>query len=86
MNRTMSRDAPKRSGLCRFQIQRDRDGRHRWYLFNANGTMVGRHPDGFPTELETRRDAEQMREHIPAAPIIGEGGEDSPGADTVSRG
>ena len=36
----MSGDAPQRPGLCRFQIQEDRDGRHRWYVFNPDGTMV----------------------------------------------
>ena len=71
-DRAMSGDSPQRPGLCRFQIQRDRDGRHRWYVFNASGTMVGRHAEGFPTELEARRDAEQFREQIASAPITGE--------------
>jgi hypothetical protein len=45
---------------CRFQLQRDRYGRHRWCVYNASGTMVGRHSEGFSTELEARRDAEQF--------------------------
>ena len=40
--------------------------------FNAYGTMVGRDPEGFPTELEARRDAEQLRQEIAKAPIVGE--------------
>ena len=68
----MSSDALQRTGRCRFQIQRDRDGRHRWYAYNGYGTMVGRHPEGFPTELEARLDAEQLREQIASAPIVGE--------------
>jgi uncharacterized protein YegP (UPF0339 family) len=75
----MSADAPQRSGFCRFQIQKDRDGGHRWYLFNANGTMVGRHPEGFPTELEAHVDVEQLRDQMANAPIIGEVDEGAPG-------
>jgi hypothetical protein len=75
----MCGNAPQRPGLCRFQIQRDRDGRHRWYVFNAFGTLVGRHPEGFATELEARLDAEQLREQIVKAPIIGEADEGSSG-------
>jgi hypothetical protein len=71
-DRAMSGDSPQRPGLCRFQIQRDRDGRHRWYVFNGYGTMVGRHPEGFPTELDARLDAEQLRQNIANAPIVGE--------------
>jgi YD repeat-containing protein len=56
----------------RFQIKRDRDGRHRWYVYNGYGTMVGRHPDGFPTELEARLDAEHVRRQVANAPIAGE--------------
>ena len=76
----MSSVAPQRSGGCRFQLRRDRDGRHRWYAFNAYGTMVGRHPEGFPTEREARLDAEQLREQIASAPIVGELGEGAPGS------
>ena len=74
----MSGDS-QRPGLCRFQLRRDRDGRHRWYAFNANGTLVGRHPEGFASELEARRDAEQLREQLAAAPILGEGDEGTGG-------
>ena len=66
----MSSVAPHRSGGCRFQIQSDCDGRHRWYVYN--GTMVGRHPEGFATEREARLDAELFREQIASAPIVGE--------------
>jgi hypothetical protein len=59
-------------GLCRFQIQRDRDGRHRRSVFNRYGTMVGRHPEGFPTELDARLDAEQLGKDIANAPLVGE--------------
>ena len=58
-DRAMSSVAPQRSGSYRFQIKRDRDGRHRWYAFNGYGTMVDRHPEGFATEREARLDAEQ---------------------------
>ena len=68
----MSSVAPHRSGGCRFQIQSDCDGRHRWYVYNGNGTMVGRHPEGFATAREARLDAEQFREQIASAPITGE--------------
>ena len=70
----MSGDAPKGPGLFRFQVQRDRQGRHRWYVYDASGIMVGRHPEGFSTALEARRDAKQFREQIAKAPIIGEEG------------
>jgi hypothetical protein len=33
--------------------------------------MVGRHPEGFLTELEVRRDAEQLRQEIAKATIVG---------------
>jgi hypothetical protein len=69
----MSADAGPRG--CRFQLQRDRDGMHRWYLFNANGTLVGRHAEGFATEREARLDAEKTREQIVSAPVVGEGDE-----------
>lgn len=64
-------DSPEGQGLCRFQIRRDRDGRYRWYLFNANGTMIAKHRGGFETEEDARLDAEQSRELIAKAPIIG---------------
>ena len=41
-------------------------------MFNANGTMVGRHPQGFATEREARLDAERLREQLATAPIISE--------------
>jgi hypothetical protein len=63
---------PEPPNLCRFQIQKDRDGKHRWYVYNSAGTMVGKHPEGFATELEARRDAEQHREDVAKAPIVGE--------------
>jgi hypothetical protein len=34
--------------------------------------MVGRHPEGFPTELEARLDAEHIRKEIAKASITGE--------------
>jgi uncharacterized protein YegP (UPF0339 family) len=77
-DQAMTSDTPQGLGLCRFQIQRDKDGRHRWYVFNANGTMVGRHSEGFPTEHEARFDAERFREQIASAPIVGEDGEAGP--------
>ena len=68
----MSGDAPERPGLCRFLLRKDRDGRHRWYVFNASGTLVGRHPEGFATQREARLDAERHREQLATAPIISE--------------
>ena len=68
----MSGGASQRPGLCRFQLRKDGDGRHRWYVFNASGTMVGRHPEGFATEREARLDAERLREQLATAPIMGE--------------
>ena len=68
----MSGDAPHRLGLCRLQLQEDRDGRQRWYVFDPNGTMVGRHPEGFAAEREARLDAERLREQLATAPIMGE--------------
>jgi hypothetical protein len=41
-------------------------------VFNGYGTMVGRHPEGFPTELDARLDAEQLRKNIANAPIVDE--------------
>jgi hypothetical protein len=59
-------------GPFRFLIKRDRDGRHGWELYNASGTIVGRHAAGFPSELEAYRDVERVREELANAPIIGE--------------
>jgi hypothetical protein len=56
----------------RFLIRRDRDGRHRWYLYNASGTIVGSHTAGFPSELEAYEDAEHVREELAVAHITGE--------------
>jgi len=67
----MTTDAPQGLGLCRFQIQRDRDGKYRWSVFNTRGTRLGTHPEGFETELDARRDAERHRSLIGKAPIIG---------------
>ena len=67
--------ASSQPSLIRFRIQRDRDGKYRWYLFNAQGTMIGKHADGFPSESEARRDAELHRDLIAKAPIIGSIGE-----------
>jgi len=64
-------DARPQPNLVRFQIQRDRDGKYRWSLFNTHGTMLGKHPEGFETELDAHRDAEQHRDRIGQAPIIG---------------
>lgn len=69
----MSDDRTGSLGQCRFQIKRDRDGRHRWYVYNAFGTMVGSHAEGFASEAEARLDAERFREQLARAPIIGEG-------------
>ena len=71
----MDTAASHRSGGCRFQIKSDRDGRHRWYVYNSDGSIVGRHPEGFATEREARLDAEQLREQIASAPIVGEVGQ-----------
>jgi hypothetical protein len=68
----MSGVSPQVPGHIRFQIRKDLDGRHRWYVFNERGTLMGRHPEGFPTALEARLDAEQHRELVAKAPIIGE--------------
>jgi hypothetical protein len=37
--------------------------------------MIGKHPEGFPSESEARRDAERYRDLIAKAPIIGSVGE-----------
>ena len=67
--------ASSQPSVIRFQIQRDADGKYRWYLFSDRGTMIGKHADGFPNESEARRDAEQHRDLIAKAPIIGSVGE-----------
>ena len=56
----------------RFLIKRDRDGRHRWSLYNPSGTVIGRHTAGFPSELEARQDVQRVRDALAGAPIIGE--------------
>ena len=55
-----------------FLIKRDHDGRHRWYLYNASGTVVGMHSAGFPSGLEAYEDVEHVREELAVAPIVGE--------------
>ena len=67
----MSDDASGRLGVSRFQIRQDRDGQYRWSLFNASGTMVGTHPEGFASAREARLDAEQLRDQLASAPIVG---------------
>jgi hypothetical protein len=54
-----------------FLIKQDRAGRHRWYLYNAAGTIVGSHAAGFPGELEACQDVERFRRELANAPIIG---------------
>lgn len=56
----------------RFLIKRDRDARHRWYLYDASGTVVGMHTAGFPSELAAYEDVEHVRAEVAIAPIIGE--------------
>ena len=58
----------------RFQIAKDRDGRHRWSLYNATGTLLRRHAAGFESECAARRDAERVRDELAGARIIGESG------------
>ena len=41
-------------------------------MFNASGTLVGRHPEGFATEREARLDAERLRAQLATAPIMSE--------------
>jgi hypothetical protein len=67
-----SRTATEYVGSFRFLIKRDRDGRHRWSLYNAWGTLVDRHAAGFPSELEAYQDVERLREELTNAPVIGE--------------
>lgn len=69
---TMSGDGLLHLDPFRFQIKEDRDGRHRWYLYNAAGTIVGRNAAGFPSEFEAYRDVERVREELASAPIIAE--------------
>ena len=69
-----SRQPSGHLGPFRFLIKHDRDGRHRWRLYNASGTLVGRHAAGFPSELAAYEDVERVREELANAPIIGEGG------------
>jgi len=71
--RCATSSAPPPLSLIRFQIQRNRDGKYRWCVFNARGTVIGRHPDGFATESAARRDAEHHRALIGRAPIVGGG-------------
>ena len=42
------------------------------YFYNTSGTIVGRHTDGFPSELEAYQVVEHVREELAIAPIIGE--------------
>ncbi len=48
----------------RFVIHRDRDGDHRWYLYNPSGTLVSSSTAGFPGELEAYWDVERVREEF----------------------
>jgi hypothetical protein len=66
----MSGDPPQRPNFCRFQ--KTRTAGTGGYVLNANGTMVGRHPEGFATGREARLDAERLRERRATAPIMGE--------------
>jgi uncharacterized protein YegP (UPF0339 family) len=58
--------------MFRFQIRKDHDGRHRWYIYNAAGTIVGSHTGGFPSELEAYEDIEHVRKALGMAQIVGE--------------
>ena len=69
-----SRESPRHLGPFRFLIKQDRDGRHRWYLYNPSGTVIGRHAAGFSSGLEAHQDVERIREELANAPIIGESG------------
>lgn len=65
--------APQRQALCRFSSFGGTGTVGTCaYMFNAYHTMVGRHAEGFPTELEARLDAEHVRQEIATAPITGE--------------
>jgi uncharacterized protein YegP (UPF0339 family) len=59
----------------RFQIRKDHDGRHRWYLYSSSGSIVGSHTTGFPSELEAYHDVEHVRAELAIAQIIDEVGE-----------
>jgi hypothetical protein len=67
----MSGDAPHRRGLCRLQLQEDRDGRQggtcstRTAPWSAGIRKVA-------AEREARLDAERLREQLATAPIMGE--------------
>jgi hypothetical protein len=61
-------------GPFRFLIVRDRDGKHRWYLYTASGSIVGVHSAGFTSELEAYENVVQVRDEIAVAAIIGEVG------------
>jgi hypothetical protein len=54
----------------RFVVNRDGDGRHRWYLYTASGTIVGSHRPGFTTEREAAQDAERVRAALATTPIV----------------
>ncbi len=56
----------------RFVIQRDRDGDHRWYLYNPSGTLVSSSTTGFPGELEAYQDVERVREEFAMALVSAE--------------
>ena len=68
-HRSAGGDGP---GQVRFQIDLDPQGQYRWHVFNAYGTHVGSSPQGFPTELEARSDADHLKQQIASAPIIGQ--------------
>ena len=70
--RQVRRDEGEAANLPRFQIMRDRDGKHRWRVYNDAGSMIGEHREGFATEDEARRDAEKFQALIAHAPIMGE--------------
>jgi len=50
---------------------KDRDGKYRWRVYNDAGTMIGEHREGFPSEVDARRDAEKFQALIAHAPIMG---------------
>ena len=55
----------------RFVIKGGRDGRHRWYLYDAAGTLIRSHGTGFPSGLDAYHDVERLREELSRAPILG---------------
>jgi len=69
---TDSREPTGQLGPFRFLIKRDRDGRHRWFLYNASGTLIGRHGSGLSSELEAYQDVERVREELANPSILGE--------------